>query len=91
MPNKKSAKKRARQNEERNVRNRAARSSLRTAVKKARATLAQGNPAEAKSAALTAFSQLGRAAQKGLIHPNKAARQESRLTKQLNALETAPK
>ena len=57
------------------VRNRAQRSALRTALKKAEAP---GANAEAK---LTAEKLLDRAARKGLIHPNNAARNKSRLSR----------
>jgi len=55
------------------VRNRAQRSALRTALKKAEAP---GASAEIK---LVATKLLDRAARKGLIHPNNAARNKSRL------------
>jgi small subunit ribosomal protein S20 len=55
------------------VRNRAQRSALRTALKKAEAP---GASAEVK---LVATKLLDRAARKGLIHPNNAARNKSRL------------
>jgi small subunit ribosomal protein S20 len=75
VPNIKSAKKDLRKSRAAAVRNRAQRSALRTAVKKAKA---------ANSAAddrLTAASLLDRAARKGLIHKNAAARQKSRIAK----------
>jgi small subunit ribosomal protein S20 len=56
-------------------RNRAQRATLRTAVKKARA---EGATAADK---LAAKSLLDRAARKGLIHANSAARQKSRMVK----------
>jgi len=61
------------------VRNRAQRSALRTAVKKASAPTAS---AEDKA---TAVTLLDRAARKGLVHPNNAARKKSRLAKQAAA------
>ncbi len=74
MPNIKSAKKDLRKSRAAAVRNRAQRSALRTAVKKARA----GASADER---LTAVSLLDRAARKGLIHRNAAARQKSKLAK----------
>ena len=75
MPRIKSAKKALRQSRTHNTRNRAQRSELRTAVKRVRET--QG------AAALEAYAQavrlLDRAARKGLIHRNNAARHKSRL------------
>lgn len=61
------------------VRNRAQRSALRTAVKKAHATTAS---AEDQTKAVTL---LDRAARKGLVHPNNVARQKSRLARKANA------
>ncbi len=76
MPKIKSAKKAMRQARTRTVRNRAQRSSLRTAVKHVRAAAT----AAAAAAAYTLAAQvLDRAARKGLIHKNNAARQKSRL------------
>jgi small subunit ribosomal protein S20 len=75
VPNIASAKKNMRKSRAATVRNRAQRSALRTALKKARAPEAT---AEAKA---TATKLLDRAARKGLIHPNNAARNKSRLSK----------
>lgn len=75
MPNIQSAKKDLRKSRAAAVRNRAQRSALRTAVKKAKA----GGTATDQ---LSAVSLLDRAARKGLIHRNTAARQKSKLAKQ---------
>ena len=77
MPNVKSAEKRMRTNKIREQRNKAARSRLRTAIKKARQVEAEG----AEAAQLQAKSLLDRAARKRLIHPNKAARLKSQLAR----------
>ena len=79
MPNIPSAKKNMRKSRAANVRNRAQRSTLRTALKKA--------TAEDASAAerLAAVKLLDRSARKGLIHRNAAARHKSRLAKVQNA------
>ncbi len=77
MPNVKSAEKRMRTNKIREQRNKAARSRLRTAIKKARQ--AEGESAE--GVFLQAKSLLDRAARKRLIHPNKAARLKSQLAR----------
>ncbi|MCU0635141.1 MAG: 30S ribosomal protein S20 [Gemmatimonadaceae bacterium] len=71
MPNIKSAKKDMRKSRAAAVRNRAQRSALRTALKKAKAP---GASAADKTAAV---SLLDRAARKGLIHRNNAGRQKS--------------
>ena len=75
MPNIASAKKNMRKSRAATVRNRAQRSALRTALKKARAA---GATADIR---LAAVKLLDRAARKGLIHANAAARQKSRLAK----------
>ncbi|HZF68141.1 MAG TPA: 30S ribosomal protein S20 [Gemmatirosa sp.] len=79
MPNIASAKKNMRKSRAAAVRNRAQRSALRTALKKARA---EGATPEI---ATSAVSLLDRAARKGLIHRNKAARHKSQLAKKLAA------
>ena len=75
MPNIASAKKNMRKTRAATARNRAQRSALRTALKKAKAP---GASAEVK---LQAVSLLDRAARKGLIHRNAAARAKSRMAK----------
>ncbi len=75
MPNIQSAKKDLRKSRAAAVRNRAQRSALRTAVKKAKSAAAAADDR------LTATSLLDRAARKGLIHKNAAARQKSKLAK----------
>ena len=75
MPNIASAKKNMRKSRAATVRNRAQRSALRTALK--RATASDATP-EVKVAAV---KLLDRAARKGLIHKNTAARRKSKLAK----------
>ena len=79
MPNIASAKKNMRKSRAATVRNRAQRSALRTALKKARAE------SPAAEDVTKAVSLLDRAARKGLIHRNAAARYKSRLAKAANA------
>ena len=80
MPHTKSAMKRVRQNQRRNQANRAARSRLHGVLKKVRAALAAAPKDQATEKALrTAFSTLDRAARKGLIKKNEAARRKARL------------
>ena len=86
MANNDSARKRIRTSEKRRLRNRPFRSSARTAVKKAEIAIASGDQATAQAAVLAATRQLDRVAQKGVIHPNNAARRKSRLMKKFNAL-----
>lgn len=75
MPNIASAKKNMRKSRAATVRNRAQRSALRTALKKAKAP---GATAEAKQ---DAARLLDRAARKGLVHKNNAARHKSQLAR----------
>ena len=75
MPNIASAKKNMRKSRAATVRNRAQRSALRTALKKAKA------PDATADAKLTATRLLDRAARKGLIHANNAARNKSKLSR----------
>ena len=83
MANHKSAAKRAKQNEVRRIRNKSTRSSMNTAVKKVRAATEAGadNTADLLN---SAKSLIAKAAKKGVIHQNTAARKISRLTKSLN-------
>lgn len=76
--------KRLRQNEKRRLRNRLYRSRARTYIKKTRQLIEEGKLEEAQIAARQAASVLDRAAVKGVIHKNNAARRKSRLMKRLN-------
>jgi small subunit ribosomal protein S20 len=64
--------------------NQVTRSTARTYVKKARALIEQGNLDQAALVVNQAVSALDRAAQKGVIHRNNAARSKSRLVQALN-------
>ncbi len=83
MANTKSAEKRSRQNAARTSRNRIYRSSARTAVKRARLAIANGDP-DAAELVRSAERALTRAANKGAIHPNNASRRTGRLALMLN-------
>lgn len=89
MANKKSAIKRMRQNEKRRLHNRLFRGRARTEVKKARLAIESGELENARAATQDAVTALDKAASKGIIHKNNAARRKSRLMKQLAALEQA--
>jgi small subunit ribosomal protein S20 len=80
--------KRNKQNEKRRIRNRVARGSARTAVKKAQVQLESGKSEESNKSVLEAISVLDKAAQKGIIHKNNAARRKSKLMKSLAAAES---
>ena len=86
MANIKSQIKRNRQNDKRRLRNRVYRGEARIAVKNARTTIEEGAP-ESKAALLKAISTLDKAAEKGVIHKNNAARRKSRLMKQFAKME----
>jgi small subunit ribosomal protein S20 len=89
MANTAAAKKEARASVGRTLRNRSVRSSVKTGVAKARRVIGDGTEG-ALEAALAAISSLDRAAEKGIVHPNNAARRKSRLMKRLNAIGAAP-
>jgi small subunit ribosomal protein S20 len=80
MANIKSQIKRNRSNETRRVRNQATRSELKTRVKSARTAVDAGAD-DAPEAVRLAQARLGKAAAKGRIHKNQAARRTSRLMK----------
>ena len=84
MANLKSSIKRVRSSRRKAEYNQIRRSTARTYVKKARRLIAEGNLEEAQSVVQLAVSALDRAAQKGVIHKNNAARRKSRLMKMLN-------
>jgi small subunit ribosomal protein S20 len=88
LANSKSAAKRARVSERRKVRNRRYRSSTRTLVRRAEALISQADEQAAAGAVGNAISLLDRAAAKGVIHPNNAARRKSRLMSKYNSMES---
>jgi len=75
-----------RQNEKRRLRNRAVRSRMRTFTKKAKLAIESGDRELAEESVRQAISEIDRAAKKGVIHRNNAARRKSRLMKRFNAL-----
>jgi len=86
LANIKSALKQMRVSRKRSLRNRMIHNRMRTYVKAADAAMVAGGTTEARDALQEAISQIDRAAQKGIIHPNGAARRKSRLAKRFNAL-----
>ena len=78
MANIKSQIKRNRQNEKARARNKAVRSEMRTRTKHAIAAIEAGAD-DADEAVRTAIKRIDKAAAKGVIHPNQAARRKSRL------------
>ena len=89
MANIKSQIKRNRQNEKRRLRNRVFRGSARVAVRDARTSMESGNAEESRAAVLAAISALDKAAEKGVIHKNNAARRKARLSQHLNQAQKA--
>jgi len=84
MANIKSQIKRNRSNERRRLRNQGVRSELKTRVKKATTAIEDGSD-DAPEAVRLAQKRLGKAASKGRIHKNQAARRTSRLMKKAGA------
>ena len=87
MANLKSAIKRNRQNKKRRLHNRVYRGQARTYIREAQTSMLEENLEEARVSTLKAVKALDKAAEKGVIHKNNAARRKSRLMKQLAALE----
>ena len=86
MANHKSALKRARQNDIRRLRNKSTRTRVKNVVKDVRQAVDGQSGADAAAELNTAKSAIDKAAKKGVIHRNTAARKISRLTKRANAL-----
>lgn len=87
MPRIKSAKKRVETNERNRKRNLAVKSEIKTLIKKVSDLVTKKDEAKAKEAANEAFKKLDIASRKRTVHPNKAARQKSRISKWLKTLE----
>lgn len=85
MPNTKSAAKRVRQTEKRTLRNNIVKSQIRTAIRHFETALTD-NIADAEMRLQNAIKTIDKAASKGVIHRNNAARKKSRLTKRLNKI-----
>lgn len=83
MANTKSALKMIRVAERRRARNAPVRSQVKTMVKRARTDIDGGRIEEAQADVRSAVSALDKAANKGIIHKNNAARRKSRLMKKL--------
>lgn len=79
MPNIQSAKKRLRQSLQRRARNRAAKSTLKTSIKKLQASVTAKDFDTARTQLSALSKLLDQTASKGIIHPNKASRTKSRL------------
>ncbi len=80
-----------RQSARRRTRNRIVRATARSRTKQAAGLIASGNMSEAEKATLEAIRALDRAAEKGVLKKNNAARRKARLMKKLNQLRAAQK
>lgn len=85
MANIKSQIKRNRQNEAARLRNKAVRSEMKTRTKRA-ITAAEEGSADSVEATRLAIKRIDKAASRGVIHKNTAARRKSRLVKRIAAL-----
>jgi small subunit ribosomal protein S20 len=79
-----SAQKQVRVAERRQQRNKSVRSQVKTNITKAEKLIFSGELEAAREAVLMAVASLDKAAEKGIIHGNNAARRKSRLMKKLN-------
>ena len=86
MANIRSAKKRIRSDSRKAIRNRAKKSDLNTSIRNARDALSGNDFEAAQEEVMSAVSKLDRAAEKGVIHRNNAARRKSRLMKGLTKI-----
>ena len=83
------AEKRHRQSEERRLRNKAVKSSVRTSVKKFQALPQKKDAGQAEAALKDMIRKIDTAAQKGIIKKNTASRKKSRMQKLYNFIKTA--
>jgi small subunit ribosomal protein S20 len=83
-----SAEKRHRQSEERRLRNKAAKSAVRTSAKKFVSLAQKKNTGEAEAALKEMIKKIDTAAGKGIIKKNAAARKKSRMQRLFNSLKT---
>ena len=86
MANHKSAIKRARQSEERRVRNRSCKTRIKNVIRGLDEALAGKAPEKAAEELKKAVSVIAVAASRGVIHKNTASRKISRLTRRVNAV-----
>jgi small subunit ribosomal protein S20 len=87
LPNIKSAEKRVRVTERKRLRNKSVRTMCKTNVTKAERLIFMGDVNAAQEAVAVAITSLDKAAEKGIIHANNAARRKSRLMKKFNQLQ----
>jgi len=86
LPNIKSSERSVKTDAERRARNFAVRSTIKTVSRKVLESVTAGNSDEAKALLVKASRTIDKAAAKGVVHKNSAARRKSRLALKLNAL-----
>jgi len=89
LPVTKTAQKQMRVAERKRLRNKPIRSQCKTYITKAEKLIFSGDLEAAQKAVVTAISSLDKAAEKGIIHPNNAARRKSRLMQKLNEAQSS--
>jgi small subunit ribosomal protein S20 len=89
LPGSKSAQKQVRVTEKKKLRNKSITSRCKTDITKAERLIFSGELEAAREAVTVAITSLDKAAEKGVIHPNNAARRKSRLMKKLNEAQAA--
>lgn len=86
MANHKSAVKRAKQNSEKNLRNKSTRTRVKNVIKIVRAAIGENSHEKAQAALTTAIPVIRKAAKKGAVHRRNASRKVSRLARRVNAV-----
>ncbi len=86
LPNIKSSERSVKTDAERRARNFAVKSTIRTVSRKVVESVTAGNSDEAKALLVKASRTIDKAAAKGVVHKNSAARKKSRLARKLNTL-----
>jgi len=89
VPNIKSVKKDVIRSRRRNLRNQAAKSEIKTFIKKTKAAIAAGDAAVVTPLLSKTISVVDKAAKRGIIHKNAAGRRKSRLMRRAAAAVTA--
>lgn len=89
MPNTSSAKKSLRQNVKRKTHNRSIKSALRTSIRKVREATAAGEIEKAETEFRETSKKLDKAGAQRILHPNKASRLKSRLSKHIKTAKQA--
>lgn len=86
MANLKSSIKDIKRTEKRRLRNKSAKSAMKTFIKNAKAAAASGDGEAIRKAVAQACSAIDKSAERGIIHKNHAARRKSRLMRYVNQL-----